>query len=230
MTGSCDCCHVWDILTKLILDFPYNKPKLNIPPRPASGSSGAPAPGSHSTPGTGVPPQFFGTHFGTLTPRSSPSPPPRKPIDTLRSILKIVPPPVSGRAIPRLSPCNSIPARQTGWDIPWDLPRLKCPAIPSQEVGGTPTHAKQTSPPRNGRRARPWRHRSRTRPGHPSTTTRSGPGPTRPRPHAHGPGPATRAHDKGIGPVRRSAKPDQALTRRTSAEDAGHLPGPVALP
>jgi len=54
---------IWEFRAKKELDFPRNKPKLNIPPRPGPGSSGRPASGSSSTPGAGSPPLNLSPFF-----------------------------------------------------------------------------------------------------------------------------------------------------------------------
>lgn len=56
---SCDCGHEMGIPCKKGLDFARNKPRLRIPPRPVSGSSGPPVAGSPSTPISGGPPLSF---------------------------------------------------------------------------------------------------------------------------------------------------------------------------
>ena len=57
--GFCDSCHESGICTKKELAFRYNRPTLNIPPRPGSGSSGQPVPGILPLPKSARPPLNF---------------------------------------------------------------------------------------------------------------------------------------------------------------------------
>ena len=67
----CDARHGAGYLVEKPLAFPHNRPRLRIPPRPGSGSSGQPVLGSLSTPKAGGPLLTFSAHFEVQVHRSS---------------------------------------------------------------------------------------------------------------------------------------------------------------